>query len=153
MHYSSDWEKNQYGTKTLVTSLVARQFVKPFENDPLLHDQSSSSTSVTETTDPVVGSKRTSVRFECSTNSAQLPAVTHPNGHSHMFLLRLYRILTENYHEPTIVVIFDASRLAFCQPFASIVKSFFSVSCFLLQFLSSECCRRNHKDHLLSTGC
>lgn len=62
----------------------------------------------------------------------------------------LHLILTDCYEVCTIVVMFDASCLLRC-PFVWLFLTVFSLLVF--RFLSSECCRRKHRDHLLSTGC
>lgn len=131
--------------KELVTSLVARQFVKPFSK---LFTATSLRNKHFSQRDLRFGSSAQAFGLSVQ----QPPCVTRPNGHSHMFLLRLKPQAHDSCHLWCIM----PCTLVSVSPLWALLRVFFCLllsSSFFVFFFSSECCRRKHEDHLLSTGC
>lgn len=140
--------------KELVTSLVAKQFVKLWKWSPvtssLQHKQFSQR-------DLGFGS-----RFKMGKRAIwvfnKLRAITScdtskwPPSHVSLTPLQGFdRELPQAYHSCHLWCIMPCALVS-DSPLRALLRVFLSLA-FFFGFLSSECCRRKHKDHLLSTGC
>lgn len=127
MHCSSDKKKTIWH-KELVTSLVARQFVKPFSK---LFTATSLRNKHFSQRDLRFGSSAQAFGLSVQ----QPPCVTRPNGHSHMFLLRLKPQAHDSCHlwciMPCTLVsvspLWALLRVFFCLLLSSSFFVFFSV--------------------------